>query len=324
MIIDCQCHYLSPSYLEVLDGRPGYPTLERRDGCPYLVTAPGLGFPITETMTDVETKLRVMDAHGIDIALLSVNVPGTCRFDRDLGVPLARQENDALARVVASRPDRFLGLAELPLQDVDQAILELERAVVDLGLKGVSLFSNINGRSLDDPAFLPFYECVQKLGVPIFLHPTCPLGAEHMQEYELIQVIGFLLDTTLAMCRLIFSGILERFPAIPFVLPHLGSVLPYVMGRVDTSSGNIPGSRANIREAPSRYFRDVYVDTVSLHPPALKLAYEYQGPDKMLFASDFPFWSIQRAIQTIEEMDIPREDKEKIFHGNAERLLRLG
>ncbi|MFQ5914669.1 MAG: amidohydrolase family protein [Nitrospinota bacterium] len=323
MIIDCQCHYLSTPYLQALDGRSGYPTLEQLNGTPYLVTAPGLGFPITGTMTDIETKLRMMDANGIDVGLLSVNVPGTCRFEAELGIRLARQENDALAKVVTARPDRFLALAELPLQDVDQAILELDRSINELGFKGVSLFSNINGRPLDDPAFLPFYDRVRELRVPLFLHPTYPLGGEHMQDYELIQVIGFLMDTSLAMCRLIFSGILEGYPEITFVLPHLGSVLPYVMGRIDTSSGNIQGSRANIREAPSHYFRNVYVDTVSLHPPALKLAHEFQGVDKILFATDYPFWSVERAIQSIEKLDIPNEDKEKIFHKNAERLLQL-
>jgi predicted TIM-barrel fold metal-dependent hydrolase len=144
-----------------------------------------------------------------------------------------------------------------------------------------------------------------------------------MVEYELVQVLGFLLDTSLAMARLIFGGVMERFPKIRFVLPHLGSTLPYVMGRIDTSSGNIPGSRERLRKPPSEYFREVYLDTVSLHPPALKLACDFHGTDKILFASDRPWWSLQRAVESILDLALPRRDKERIFSENALRLLRI-
>ena len=323
MIVDCQTHFTSIHFLRRIEGRREPPSAKWRDGTFWVTVGPGLELPMGESMMDEGEKLREMDAHGVDISLLSTNIPGPERFEGSLGIELAQREHDELSTLTRRYPHRFRAVASLPLASPQEALRELDRAVGQLHLSGVQLFSNNRGRPLDSPDLFPLYGRMEELGVPVFLHPTYPVAGEAMAEYQLIQVLGFLLDTSLAMARLIFGGVMERFPRIPFVLPHLGSIFPYVMARIDTSSGNIPGSRERLTKPPSEYFREVYLDTVSLHPPALSLACEFQGTDKILFASDRPWWSLKRAVESIRELPLPARDKERIFSENALRLLRI-
>jgi len=272
---------------------------------------------------DYIKRIEDMDACGIDMQCLSLGIPGTDRVEPDLGISLAKMVNDEISRIVNKYPDRFVGFATLPLQDIDGALEELDRAINDLGLKGVMIYSNVAGKPLDSPEFWPFYEKSAKLKIPIFIHPTLPVMANVTKEYQLTPVIGFLFDTTLAMLRIIFGGVLEKFPSLTFVLAHLGSTIPYVLTRIDFESGLFPGSWVNISKPPSEYFRSVYVDTVSLHEPALKCAYETIGIERFVFGTDYPFWDIPSGVNSIEKWEISEDEKNKIFSENAIKILRL-
>ncbi|MEM4724039.1 MAG: amidohydrolase family protein [Candidatus Hadarchaeum sp.] len=323
MKIDFQTHIVTPEFLKVLSKRKNFPRATTEGTRNFVFYADGVGYPVIRKMFDLEKRIEDMDAAGVDIQCLSLSVPGTDPLEPELGLSLSRNVNDSIAEMVEKYPERFVGLANLPLQNVDGAIEELDRAINDLGMKGVMIYSNVAGKPLDSPELWKFYKKAAKLDVPIFIHPTLPVMAEALRGYQLIPVVGFLFDTTLAMLRIIFSGVLEKYPSLKFVLPHVGSTIPYLLGRIDYESGRLPGGRGSISKTPSEYFKLVYIDTVSLHLPAMKCAYETLGIDRIVFGSDYPFWNVQSQIELIEKWDISEDEKRKIYAENAAKLLGL-
>jgi len=323
MKIDFQTHVIPPEYVKELSKRKVFPYAKSEGPKSFVFYAEGAGYPIIKEMYDLEKRIEDMDAAGVDIQCLSLGVPGTDPLDPELGLSLSRKVNDEIARMVEKYPDRFVGLANLPLQNIDGAIDELNRAINDLGMKGVMIYSNVAGKPLDSPELWKFYEKSAKLKIPIFIHPTLPVMADALKGYQLIPVVGFLFDTTTAMLRIIFNGVLEKYPSLTFVLPHMGSTIPYLLGRIDYESGRLPGGRGSISKPPSEYFKSVYVDTVTLHIPAMKCAYETIGIDRIVFGSDYPYWDVPTQIKSIEDWDIPEDEKRKIYSENAIKILRL-
>lgn len=323
MKIDFQTHIAPHEYVKELSKRKILPYVKTDGQKNFLFYAEGAGYPIVSEMHDIEKRIKDMNAAGVDVQCLSLGVPGTDPFEPELGLALSRKVNDEIAEIVEKYPDRFVGLANLPLQNIDGAVDELDRAVNDLGMKGVMIYSNVAGRPLDSPELWKFYDKAARLRIPIFIHPTLPVMAEALREYQLIPVVGFLFDTTTAMLRIIFNGVLEKYPSLTFVLPHMGSTIPYLIGRIDYESGRLPGGRGSIPRAPSEYFKSVYVDTVTLHIPAMQCAYETIGIERIVFGSDYPFWDVPIQIRDIENWGIPKEEKEKIYSKNAIKILRL-
>lgn len=323
MKIDCQCHIMRTEYLSRLEDRPGYPTAQRRDGQYTAMLGEGYRYTHVAKLFDIETKLRDMEADGIDLQMLTQSIPGPERLEPELGIALAQQEHDYLAELIGRYPQRFTALATLPLQAMDAALKELDRAIGQLGLRGVQLFSNINGKPVDAPEFWPLYARAEELDVPIFIHPTYPVMAATMTEYNLIPSVGFMFETTLAAMRLIYSGILERHPRLRVVLPHMGSTIPYLMGRIDWRSKISGQAKDATTKSFSDYFKRIYVDSANPYVPALRYGYQLIGADRILFASDYPFREPSIAVAQLEELDLATEEKEKIYHGNARTLLKL-
>jgi len=322
--IDLQTHYCPIEYFKCMVGRRGYPTVEQdAQGRMFMHYGKGARYPVIDPMFNVERRIRDMDEAGVDVHVISLNIPGAERVEPELGVKLARLANDKFAELVNKHPERFAGFATLPLQVPDLALEELRRAVDDLGLKGLTLYSNVNGKPLDAKEFWPIYSECAKREIPIFIHPTYPANTTNMSDYCLIPVVGFLFDTTLATLRLIQAGVLERFPNLKVILAHLGSTIPYLIGRIDYESGRLPGCNDRISEMPSAYFRRIYIDTVSLHTPALLSALDFPGIERIVYGSDYPFWDQRRVISSIESLDIPQKSKEKIFSQNARTLLNI-
>jgi len=200
---------------------------------------------------------------------------------------------------------------------------ELERAMAN-GLRGALIYSNVAGRSLDEPEFRPLFDATERLGAPIFLHPTYPLSAPGLDVHALIPVLGFLFDTTTATMRLILDGLFDRNPDLKLILGHVGSVIPYILGRIDYESSRIPGGLGALDGMPSEHIRRLHVDTVSAWPPAIELVIEYLGADRVLYATDHPFWDPARTRDALAEVELSSQDREAIETGNAERLLRIG
>jgi aminocarboxymuconate-semialdehyde decarboxylase len=237
----------------------------------------------------------------------------------------ARLVNDAFAAIVRERPGRFTSLATLPLNNPEASVAELGRVMDTLGFRGVMLFGNVNGTPLSDRRFWPVYQAADQRNAVCYIHPTHPLGVEAMSEYWLMPLVGFPFDTTLAAASLVFSGVVERFPHIRWVLGHLGGAIPYLAERLDRGYRAFPSCRANIGRPPSEYLRRFYYDTVNFDPRALRFAIDFAGVSQILAGSDFPhqIGSLRLMVESIDALGLENEERERVLGGNAARLLGL-
>lgn len=322
-IVDFHNHYYPPAYLAALQQGPSAVQVTvDDDGNPrlhypgdYNIAPPG--------QRDLTAREQALDEHGIEHQVLSLTTPGTHVEEPATAVRLARLVNDAFAEAVAARPRRFSALATLPLNDPAAAAKELARALTELRLPGAMLFSNVNGVPLNDRRFWPLYEIADDAQAVLMIHPTYPVGVEAMQEYWLMPLVGFLLDTTLAAARLVFSGVPERFPRIRWVLGHLGGAIPYMAERLDRGFRAFPECRTQISRPPSEYLRRFYYDTVNFDRRALELAVRFAGAEHILAGSDYAhqIGSLALMRQSLEALDISDAEREAIMGGNARRLL---
>ena len=280
-------------------------------------------FGITPPMTDPARRLEDMDRVGIDVEVLSLSTPNVYFAPPDRQADVARLVNDAYADLAARYPERFKGFASIPMDDPDAALRELERTQGELRMNGVIVLSNINGRALTDPRYRPFFAECDRRRVCVFIHPMIPAAAEPFSEYVLGPIIGFPFDTTLAVARLCSAGVFRELPNIRWILGHLGGAVPYLTERLDNGYRDFAECRANIDELPSVYLKRLYYDTVSFSSAALTLARELVGADHMVMGSDYPhlLGSIDRAVSSIDSLEIAAAEKERIFAGTARAIL---
>lgn len=323
MRIDVQTHVFPVEYAELLMHNPGWPTATKK-GPDYLVTYGDVqAFMLKMDTYTLDRKLRDMDQAGVDVSVLSVNMPGPELLLPELGVRGARICNDYLADTVARYPDRFCGLACLPWQDVSAALPEMERAK-GMGLRGLMLYSHIGTDTVDNPRYEPLYQRAEELGLPIVLHPCVAGWAAELKAHSMIPMVGLMCDQSFAMLRLILGGVLERHPKLVVVQPHAGGILPYLFGRIENQTEVMGRGRENITQRPGAYYGRVYLDTVSPSALALRYAYDFAGPDRLLFGSDHPWVDIALFARLIEQLDIPARDKNKILGDNARALFKIG
>jgi predicted TIM-barrel fold metal-dependent hydrolase len=320
--VDVQTHFLPPTMVSVLEVRDQPPHVVTHDGMRLVEYADGAAYPLVPAMTDLGRKLADMDAGGVGASVLSVNIPGIDWFNPADAPHIARAVNDELVDLVASHPDRLAALAALPMQVPEAAAAEVERAT-GKGLHGLMLYSNVAGRALDEPAFRPVFAAAASTGAPLLIHPTYPLSAPSLDAYALVPVVGFLFDTSTATLRLILDGLFDRHPDLQVILGHVGGVLPYIVGRIDYESGRIPGGTGALTTAPSEHLRKLHVDTVSAWPPAMGLAIDFFGADRVLWASDHPFWDPNTTHEALAALKLAPGVKQAIEIGNATRLLGL-
>src|SRR5205823_6295336 len=268
---------------------------------------------------------EVLVRDGVDTQVITLTTPGTHVEPAKRAVRLARLVNDAFAAIVRERGPRFAALATLPLCDPAASVTELRRSMAELHFPGAMLFSNVNGVALADERFEPLYGEADRLGAVLHIHPTSPVGVEAMTDYWLMPLVGFLMDTTLAAAKLVFTGIPERYPKIRWVLGHLGGAIPYLAERLDRGYKAFADCRKNISRPPSSYLKKFYFDTVNFDPKALQLAIDFAGVDRILAGSDYPhqIGSIRSMIRSIGEVEVSAKDQAKIYGGNAAKLLGL-
>jgi aminocarboxymuconate-semialdehyde decarboxylase len=320
--IDVQTHFLPSSMVEVLESRDQRPRIIEGEKGRLVEYGEGAAYPLLPEMVDIERKLEHMDEAGLGMSVLSLNVPGLDGHEVEDAASIAREVNSELREVAASHPDRLAALAALPMQAPEAAAAELERAVGD-GMAGAILYSNAGGRNLDEPEFRQVFDTAAALGAPMLMHPTYPLSAPSLQAYALIPVIGFLFDTTTATLRLILDGLFQRHPDFKLIVGHAGSVIPYIVGRIDYESSRIPGGLGAIDGLPSEDIKKLYVDTVTAWPRSLSLVIDYLGADRVLYATDHPFWDPARTAEALAAVELSDSDREAIEVGNAQRLLEL-
>jgi aminocarboxymuconate-semialdehyde decarboxylase len=324
MRIDLHTHYYPPRYFEMIRETPGDFSFGTDPAGRTIIRHRGARFfGITPPMTDPARRLEDMDRVGIDVEVVSLSTPNVFFADASRQPEVARMVNDAYAELAARHPKRFRAFASIPMDAPQAALEELHRAIDELKMQGVILLSNIRGRALTDPAYRPFFEEADRMGLCIFLHPMLPAQSEPFNEYVLGPLVGFPFDTTLAVARMCFDGMLRDLPGIRWVVAHLGGAVPYLMERLDNGFRDFAECHAKIDELPSVYLKRLYYDTVTFSPHTLRMARGLVGADHMVMGSDYPhlLGSIDRAVSSIESLDIPASEKERIFSGNALAIL---
>jgi predicted TIM-barrel fold metal-dependent hydrolase len=334
MKIDVYCHIFPPKFYERMLTLPEKSsTIKKR---------------VREipSIVDLDVRFRMLDQFGDYVQVLSLPAPPI----ESLGDPqkspeLAEIANDGLAELVTQHPDRFAGfVAGLPMNNPDAAVKEIERAVLKLGASGVQMHTNVNGRALDEPEFLPIFEKMAELNQPIWVHPNRPATfpdymTEKKSKYELWWVFGWPYETSIFMARILFAGYFDRFPNLKIITHHLGGMVPYFSGRTGPGLDQL-GSRTEeedlsvyarrLKKRPQEYFKKFYADTATFGSrPAIECGLDFFGVDHVLFASDSPFdpekgpGYIRETIRALDELSIPSEDRIKIYEGNARNMLRL-
>ena len=287
--------------------------------------------PIRERLLDVgEGRLKAMDEGGIDVQVLSHGAPATQKLDAETGVAVAREVNDRLAGIVAASPDRFQGFAALPTADPEAAADELDRCVGEHGFKGAMVHGLTNGAFLDERRFWPIFERAAALGVPLYMHPSIPhedviqaYYADYIEAFPglLTAGWGFTVETATQGIRLVLSGVFDAYPDLRIVLGHLGEGLPFLLWRIDQALSRTETPLDSFRET----FREHFYITTSgnFSDPALLCSAMEMGTDRILFSVDYPFVVNKDGTGWMERIPFSTEDRRKILHGNAERLLGL-
>ena len=274
-------------------------------------------------------RIAQMDEDGIDVSVLSITSPGVQVFDSETATRLASDANDILAAAVAVNPERLAGLAAIAPQYPGGAAKELERAQV-LGMKGYLINSHTMGEYLDDQKYWPIFEVAEALNMPLYLHPRepSPSMVTPFLDYGLYFAgWGFAVETATHALRLIMCGVFDRFPKLKVVLGHMGEGLPFWLQRIDNryllqvKIGAVP----KMPKMPSEYFHDHFYITTSgvMSAPALQLSIEVVGEDRIMFAADYPYESVEDGVKFMDEVDITEAQRRKIYSENAIRIFNL-
>ena len=285
---------------------------------------------------DVDRRFRIMDNYGEMKQVLTLAMTAALIFeDPKSGADLARRANDEMAELVARHPDRFAaGVASLPLTDMDAAAKELDRAIVDLKLKGIQLFTPRKGVPLDLQGFLPIIEKMATYDLPIWIHPFRPIDRDDYRKYFVNHVFGWPYESSAAMAYLVFDGLFERFPGIKIIIHHCGAMVPFFDQKIEggyDASGSIHGMKEEGLNRPLlEYFKMFYADTaLSGGTAGLMCGYAFFGADHLLFGTDMPYDSehgsrlLRETIRSVDQMAIPDSEKKRVYEGNATRLLGL-
>lgn len=325
MKIDVFAHIMSPRFKEAMSQVIGGPV------------------PLVEsvqTLFDLDLRLRITEKYDVQQVLVPSWGAGV-KVSPTKEVELMKIANDEMAELVYKYPDHFVAaIAFLPTNDMDASLKEVDRAITELKFRGVLLRNPVDGRPMDRPEFMPLYEKMCDYNLPIWIHPSRPptvpdYADEENSKYYIWMTWGWPYDTTVAMTRLVFSGVLERYPNLKFITHHSGAMVPFFAERISgmydyaEMRQNQP-FKQGLTKSPVEYFRMFYNDTAIYgNTPALMCAYDFFGPDHLLFGTDMP-WDSQigdrytrQTIEAIEQMEITDKDKQKIFKDNARKLLRL-
>jgi aminocarboxymuconate-semialdehyde decarboxylase len=319
--IDIHAHFVERFYYEALERLPGVAVEHRNSGLSFLLRNGRPWLPFRDEMFDPEEQLRDMDRKNIDLRILSLSTPSVYEFDPQTRIELCRQLNDRVIEITAKRPDRFRAFASLPLPDVDASLVELNRISAALEVVGITLGSNLAGMPLSDLSLERLWAAFDKLKIPVAEHPMVPVFAAAMDEFALGVRVGFVLDTSLAVSRMIYAGVFERYPNFPFIVAHTGMAFIELMERLDNGFRHYADCQKHITRLPSEFSKNFYYDSCSFFAPAIEMARNIFGPEQLMFGTDFPF--IDQGPGHVEAVSIPRHEKDMILGGNAQRLFKL-
>lgn len=326
--VDFHTHIISEDFLNLAEkyGDDRFPVLEKTCDCGANIMIKGNKFrDITNNAWAADERIKEMDEEGIDIQVLSP-IPVTLSYwaEPEQGLELAIFQNDFIASITKEHPKRFIGLGTVPLQDVDLAIIEMKRAVNELGLKGLQIGSNVNGKNLDDESLDRFFQAANELGVPLFVHPWQTLGGERMPRHNFMYMVGMPSETALAAGSIIMSGMLDKYPKLKICFAHGGGSLPYLLPRMDKGWNVWPQIRKT-ENPPSHYAKQLYYDSLVYDEDNLQFMIDRFGVDQIIAGSDYPF--LLREAPSGKVVDklttLNAEEKAKIHGFNALEFLNL-
>ncbi len=318
--VDVHAHFLPAPYVEAFLARESPPRLVREEGRLVLDFGGGGRFPLHPEIADLDAHLASAAAAGVDAEVLSLIPPGVEDLEPAEALAVAQATNDWLAELSAARPERVRGVALVPAGQPEAAAEELLRAAGN-GLRGASLLTNVRGARLDEERFRPIFAAAAEARVPILLHPAPPAHPDPFVEYGLMTTVGFPVETTLTVVRLVLSGLFERHPDLALVAPHVGATIPYLLGRIDYECERYGVGADLLAAPPSEHLRRVYLDTVAPSPEPIGLALELWGDERLLFGTDTPFWERERCIGALEAAAPAGRARDTVFAGNADRLF---
>jgi len=328
--IDVHCHFFPQAFLDIAR-KPGNSfgtSIERdADGLEYLVAEGDFRHPLTPDFHESGAMIADLDKRSLTSAVIS-SAPPTLSYwaDKSAANELASAINEEIAQRTRTYPDRFAGLATLPLQDMDATVSEARRAIRDLHLSGFHIGSNVNGTNLDDPFFEPLFATIAELDVPVFIHPYIPAGAERMRRYYLHNLIGMVSETGLAIASVIYGGILERWPDIKICFAHAGGTFPYIKGRLD--HGYLVREEECTKalpHPPSHYIGKLYFDSIAHDHASLKFLVDLVGSDHIVIGSDYPFdMGNEQPFEVVTSNPyLTEEDKTNIAGKTAATLFNI-
>lgn len=324
-MIDLHVHYYTDEYVEAVKEADTIRTYRRADGRLVAMWRNGVALTVVDPHPGPEQRLEMMDELGIATQVLSVPSPNAYFLPPQDAERLARSVNSAFAEIARSHPGRFEALAMLPMQDLDRSLSVLGEGLDELDMRGIMILTNIDGTPLDDERFEPFWEAADERGLLVYVHPTVP-DAPHHSVNALAIAVGFMAETTLAIARLSYSGVFERYPRIRWVFSHLGGTVPFVVPRLDSYWRQFEDCRERAPHPPSEYVKRLVFDTASTHRAALICAGDTLGADRLVFGSDYPHIPAGSGpyLEALEALQVKDEDYLELVGGRARALLDGG
>jgi aminocarboxymuconate-semialdehyde decarboxylase len=324
--VDIHAHWYPPEWVALLEskGEANGAKMGRNQRGNVTFSIPNLSVSFQPQYIEIESRMRAMDKSAVAVHALSLTQPMVYWAPGAFGLELCRTFNDACVALHQAHPDRFVGLAMLPMQEPALALQELDRVARLAGIRGIYMATHINGRNLDEKEFWPVYARCAERGFAVFLHPVNPVGADRMRSYHLRNFIGNPTDTAIAAASLIFGGVLDAFPTLDVVLPHAGGVVPVLIGRWDHGATVRPEVK-DLKQPPSRYLRRFHYDTVAHSAPILMNLVRQVGVDRIVAGTDFPAdMSVADPVAAVQALlELSPLEREQILRGNAARLLKL-
>lgn len=325
MIVDSYTHFMPPQLLKSMESLKGGSGLVQR-------------MSASRELHDLDARFRVMDAFGDYRQIFSLlNPPLETITTPEQGRDLARIANDAMAEVVHRHPDRFATfVAALPFHDMDSNLAELKRAIETLGARGIQIFTNVNGRPLDDPQFEPLFAAMAGYDLPVWLHPArtadmTDYRSEQVSRYEMWWFFGWPYETSVAMSRLVLSGIFDRYPRLKIITHHMGGMIPYFDKRIEagmpllgsrTKTEDYTGIVPSLKRPIMEYFHEFYADTALLGAShGLPCGIDFFGTGNIIFASDAPFGPVASTRDGVDHLGLEKTQLDAIYHHNVEKLI---
>jgi len=324
-VIDIHAHYFPETFLDLIntEGKRFDASWHMTDNGWFIKTPAASNGPLSPNFIDVKARIADMDQQGVAVQAISLTAPMLYWADAELSAKLAKAWNDAATAAHQTYPTRLVSFLTLPMLYPDRALDELNRASKLPGMRGVYLGTNIGNYELDDPLFEPVLARIEALDLPIFLHPVEPIGGDRLKPFFLSNLIGNPVDTAIAVCHLIFGGVLDRHPKLQIGLPHAGGVLLMLIGRIDQGWRTRPELK-NLPQAPSAYLSRFTYDTITHSKEVMEFVIRQVGAERIMLGSDYCFtMGYDRPVQFLEQIDLGSTQRKMILGGNAARLLKL-